>query len=312
MEGMRKVLSFLFVLLFLAGCSGMGQSESKMSESRDSAVEQAEGEMSVQDSDSSMKNEKANDEGRTSEGAGMETLAEERKVIYTAEIHLEVKDIGKAQKEFEGKASAYGGYIVESNANAHENQRSGTMTFRVPQEHFSSFISDAENAAARVANRHVSGQDVTEEYVDLEARLRSKKAVEGRLLKFMEDAEKTEDLLKISSDLSAVQEQIEQLQGRIKYLQNQTSYSTVTIFMEESPHVMAKSDLNLWQKIEKQFAVNINVLLSIMSGLIVMLIGNLPILFMLTFILALVWAALRRRRKGRNPSGAPIEQQPPN
>jgi hypothetical protein len=305
MKGMKSVLPFMLVLLVMIGCSGESQSESKMSQSEDRAVERTEGEMSFQNRDTGTKNEDAGG-GQAAEGADIKAVSAERRVIYTAEIHLEVKDLGKAQMEFEAKAVAYGGYIVDSNSSAYENQRSGTMTFRVPQEHFSAFISDAENAAARVANRHISGQDVTEEYVDLEARLRSKKAVETRLLSFMEEADKTEDLLKISSDLSAVQEQIEQLQGRIKYLQNQTSYATVTIFMEETPHVMAQSELNIWQKVEKQLAVNINLLLSFMSGLVVVLVGNLPILFLMGIILTLIWLSVKRRRK--KPAEPPIQQ----
>jgi hypothetical protein len=307
MKGMKRVLPFILVLLVMIGCSGGSQSESEMSQSEDKAVENStEGEMSFQNRDISSENETTDNGEQGAEAADIKAVSAERKVIYTAEINLEIKDFGKAQKEFEAKAAAYGGYIVESSASAYEKQRSGTMTFRIPQEHFSAFISDAENAAGRVANRHVSGQDVTEEYVDLEARLRSKRAVETRLLSFMEEAQKTEDLLKISSDLSAVQEQIEQLLGRIKYLQNQTSYATVTIFMEESPHVMAQSELNIWQKVEKQLAVNINLLLSFMSGLVVVLVGNLPILFMMGIILTLVWMAVKRR--GKKPTEPPMQQ----
>ncbi len=82
--------------------------------------------------------------------------------------------------------------------------------------------------------RNISGDDVTEEYVDLESRLKSKRVVEERLISFMNNAEKTEDLLKISEDLAEVQEEIETIEGRKKFLENQTSLSTIIITLYEN------------------------------------------------------------------------------
>src|SRR5699024_11926322 len=110
---------------------------------------------------------------------------------------------------------------------------SGQMVVRVPEEHFQTFLTDAEEAAVDVLSREVSGQDVTEEYVDLESRLKSKQVVEERLLEFMDEAEKTEDLLKISDDLSTVQEDIEVIAGKMEYLENHSDYDTVEIIVHE-------------------------------------------------------------------------------
>ena len=81
-------------------------------------------------------------------------------------------------------------------------QVSGSITVRIPQKSFQAFLRDAEGQAAEVLQRRITGTDVTEEYVDLDSRLKSKRVVEERLITFMETAEKTEDLLKISADLS--------------------------------------------------------------------------------------------------------------
>ncbi|MBW9235445.1 DUF4349 domain-containing protein, partial [Leptospira santarosai] len=101
------------------------------------------------------------------------------------------------------------------------------------EENFEKFLLEAEGEAAKVLERNVTGQDVTEQYVDLESRVRSKRAVEERLLDFMSKAQKTEDLLKISEDLAQVQEEIEVMVGKMKYLENQTSFSTIEISMYE-------------------------------------------------------------------------------
>jgi hypothetical protein len=297
------IMSLLLVLL-LAGCSGgMSQDDSKMSAEGDSnsasmenvsddKIGFSEGENQVADAGQDSKAE-----DQTSQEAD-ETSAQ-RMVIFNAEMDIRVKNFEKARNALEQKAKTYNGYIVQSNSNRYDGERqSGTMTFRIPQEHFNAFLNDAEGLSVQVNNRNVSGQDVTEEYVDLESRLKSKKTVEARLMDFMKQAQKTEDLLKISSDLAEVQEQIEQIAGRKKFLENQTAFSTVTITLQENEVPVPKIDndsLNTWQKIKKQFADNINILLAAGSGIIVFLIGNLPILLIVGAIVATIIYLVRKK-----------------
>ncbi|GAE47699.1 DUF4349 domain-containing protein [Mesobacillus boroniphilus] len=275
--------------------------------SQDDSEKSADGDMN-----SSMENVSENEIGFSQEdNVGEDSKAEgqtsietdeaaaQRMVIYNAEMDIRVDNFEKARNALEQKAKAYNGYIVQSNSNRFDGeQQSGTMTFRIPQEHFNAFLNDAEGLSIQVNNRHVSGQDVTEEYVDLESRMKSKKAVEARLLDFMKQAQKTEDLLKISSDLADVQEQIEQIAGRKKFLENQTALSTVTITLQENEVPVSKIDndsLNTWQKIKKQFADNINILLAAGSGIIVFLIGNLPILLIVAAIVAAILYFARKK-----------------
>ena len=100
----------------------------------------------------------------------------------------------------------------------------------------------------------MTGEDITEQYIDLESRVKSKRIVEERLLEFMGKVEKTEDLLKISSDLSKVQEEIELIVGKMKYLENQTSFSTIQIAMYENRVIVLELDsenLDTWRKNQK-------------------------------------------------------------
>lgn len=239
----------------------------------------------------------------TRAGVSEKEAVSQRMVIFNAELDITVKKFENARNALEEKAGRYNGYIVQSDSNRYDdNQQSGTMTFRIPQEHFHAFLNDAEGLSVKVNNRRVSGQDVTEEYVDLESRLKSKKAVEARLLEFMKEAQKTDDLLKISSDLAQVQEDIDQIAGRKKFLENQTAYSTVTIILQENLVAVPKIDnenLNTWQKIKKQFADNINILLAAGSGIIVFFAGNLPILLIVGIIVAGIIYFVRKKNKPR-------------
>jgi hypothetical protein len=275
------------LFLLLAGCSS-NEKDDSASESQD---EKAESKM-----DASISGNKVQEEAAEKEG-----MTDERKVIHQAQLELKVKNLEKAQMKIENKVAEYGGYVVESNVYREDEELvEGTITVRVPEAHFQDFLTDSEGEASEVVGRNVTGQDVTEQYVDLKARLKSKRAVEERLLAFMKDAEKTEDLLKISSDLAVVQEEIEQLTGQMKFLENQTSYSTVTITLSQDRIVVPGIDnkeLNTWERTKKQLATSANLLLKAGSGIIVFIIGNLPILIIIGGAGAVVHWVIKRRGK---------------
>ncbi|MGZ6540081.1 MAG: DUF4349 domain-containing protein [Bacteroidia bacterium] len=221
-------------------------------------------------------------------------------VIYQANLQLRVKKFEQTVQAIEEVVSKYGGYISESNVSkAGTEQVSGSIKIRIPQKHFQDFLHDAEGQAAEVIQRNITGQDVTEEYVDLESRLKSKRVVEERLTTFMKTATKTEDLLKISADLAAVQEDIEIIEGKMKFLENQTALSTVNITLYENKVIVPgieKDHLNTWEKTKKQFMKSTNLLLAGLSGLVVFIIGNLPILLILLILGMGVYFYYKKRR----------------
>lgn len=282
---MKKSLSYLVLLflIMLTACSSNTESKSNM----DFASNES-GKSIAMSEESSEKSEEVKSKKETYE----------RMVIYNADIRMRVKDYPKAQVDMEVKAKKYGGYIVQSNVYKDDkDQMSGSLTVRIPQEHFYDFLHDAQGIAIEVVERNVNGQDVTEEYVDLQARLRSKRTVEERLLEFMKKAQKTEDLLKISNDLAKVQEEIEQIVGRMKYLENQTSLSTISISLFEEKVIVPtieKGDLNTWEKTKKQFMVSTNFLLVAISSIFVFFIGNLPVLITFSILFIVIYFGIRR------------------
>src|SRR5690625_6897413 len=121
------------------------------------------------------------------------------------------------------KVSEYDGYPVESNVYQEDDDHSrGYVKVRIPEKHFQSFLKDTQSEVVNTIERTITGQDITEQYVDLKSRRAAKESVEERLLDFMEEADKTEDLLKISNDLSEDQEEIEVIVVQINYLDNQS------------------------------------------------------------------------------------------
>src|SRR5699024_6815248 len=119
------------------------------------------------------------------------------------------------------------------NEDEEDGSKNGHITARIPQEDFKSFIKTVEEGSSKVLENSTSGEDVTEEYVDLESRLKSKEVVEDRLLTFMEEADKTEDLLKISNGLAEEQQEIESLKRQINDVDDKSDLATVSIYMQE-------------------------------------------------------------------------------
>lgn len=227
---------------------------------------------------------------------------QDRKIIYTADFRVEVKNYQDSVRSLQNSISEFGGYVVESAMyeESENSSTSGYITARIPQEQFDAFTEVVEEGSDNVLESSVSGQDVTEEYIDLESRLKSKEVVEERLLSFMEQAEETEDLLAISNDLANVQEEIEEITGRMNYLQDKSDLATVTIHIQERDVKLSgvgEDDLNTWEKTQEQFMKSINFLISIFSGLFVFLVGNLPLILLLGVIGLIVFWVIRKRRK---------------
>ncbi|WP_078594958.1 DUF4349 domain-containing protein [Evansella clarkii] len=240
------------------------------------------------------------------ESAGVET--QHRMVIYNADLSIEVNDYNSAYNDIQNKTVSAGGFIVESSQHQNDGGAlSGYITVRLPQEHFHSFINDLESGSSTVLEKYVHGNDVTEEYVDLESRLRSQEAVEERLLSFMEQAENTEDLLNISQDLADVQEEIETITGRMNYLENHVAYSTVSIHIRErygsASTLQNTDDLNTWERAQSLFTDTLNFIITFFSGAAVLIIGLSPVLLPLIIAAVLIFFLYKRknRRKEKKP-----------
>ncbi|HZH61286.1 MAG TPA: DUF4349 domain-containing protein [Metabacillus sp.] len=293
------VCSFLLAVI-IGGCSSHSSEESQADQSNPATQNHTAPEIAAELEN---KEEVSTDSAET---VGSETKTQvaspkDRMVIYTANLSIQVNSYDKTLTFIQKELLTFDGYIVNSNSySVEDDSTEGTITVRVPQEHFQAFLKTVESGSTKVIDESINGQDVTEEYVDLESRLKSKQVVEKRLLEFMEKAEKTEDLLKISTDLATVQEEIEQLKGRMNYLDNQVNLATISIFIKESKvnvPDLENNELNTWTETKKQFMETLNFVLRAISSFIVFFIGSLPVLFILGGILIIIWFILKRKRK---------------
>lgn len=153
----------------------------------------------------------------------------QRLIVRTANLSIVVKDTGAALDQISALATRMNGFVVASQTSKVDQATRASITIRVPAEKFDDAIKQIEALATDVQNRNIKGEDVTEQYTDLQSRLRNLEATEAQLQKIMERADKTEDVLAVYNQLSQTRGEIEQVKGRIQYLEQSAALSSITV-----------------------------------------------------------------------------------
>ena len=236
---------------------------------------------------------------------GLEQV-EERMIIWTGNVSLIVKDAEESLEEVESIAKDLGGYVVNSSSWYQDDQLRARLSIRVPAEEFDAAMARLKDLAIRVENRNISTQDVTEEYTDLDARLRNLEATETELLELLtevrERTSKAEDILAVHREITSIRGQIEQLKGRMQYLEKMTAMATINV--ELIPDVLAKPLVVAgWRPTgtaANALRTLIKTLQRIVDAALWLIIYVLPTLVVIAipfFILWAIWRRWRRKRK---------------
>lgn len=225
-----------------------------------------------------------------------------RKIIYQAYLDLEVKQYPNVIQNIEETVTDMDGYLVSNHTSRLENQlHQGNLVLRIPQETLDSFFNFLENHdQISINQRNLTGEDVTDQYIDLETRLKAREQLEERLLSFMEEAKTTKDLLSISNDLADVQYEIEQIKGQMNYIENRSDLATVELHLiEQEAELAHNKNLNVWARVKEQWLNNYNHLLIGLSNLFVIVVGNIPILILVCIVGWLFYRIYRKRKHKR-------------
>lgn len=164
----------------------------------------------------------------------------DQRIIREARLELRVEE-GSFQEQWDRLRSitaGVGGYLSDAQVGTEQRGDTrythGTVTVRIPVENFDDTLAEISEIGERIS-LSMSSQDVTEEYVDLESRLRHWQAVEAFHLELLDRAQTVEEALKVQAQLSQIQLTIEQIQGRLRYLSSRTEFATLSVFMTELP-----------------------------------------------------------------------------
>lgn len=167
-------------------------------------------------------------------GVAPQAQAQERLVIENADLAIVVRDPKAKMAEVSALANQFGGFVVSSNlyqsyTSFGKEVPEATIVIRVPAERLDEALNRIKEDAVDIQYENRSGQDVTSQYVDLQAQLKAKQAAEAKLLEIMDQAVRAEDVLAIYLQVQTVQTEIEQLKGQIKYLEESAAMSAISV-----------------------------------------------------------------------------------
>jgi hypothetical protein len=188
------------------------------------------------------------DEAPTPQGAGFAAAVDsawptEQMLIRTAALRLRVEDVAEAHEEVARIAREANGYVADTDLSAEAGPTHATMTIRVPAEGLDSVL-DSVVALGTLLKKEISAKEVTEEYVDLDSRKRNLEREEERLLALLSRAGRIKDLLEVEQTLARVRGQVEQIAGRMRYLENRVALSTVRVRLEgPQPEPMVRASI---------------------------------------------------------------------
>ena len=158
----------------------------------------------------------------------------ERLIVRNGNLTLEVDKVVEAMDNVTDIAAIMGGYVVSSYKYEDEEGISGEISIRIPSDRFDEAFDRLHQIAKAVPYEHTDSRDVTEEYVDLQARLKNLEATELQYLELLKKAETVDEMLQVQRELSNVRGLIEQLQGRIKYLERVSEMALIDVSLNES------------------------------------------------------------------------------
>lgn len=302
-----KWLGLVFALL-LSACAYGGRADQLVSEESYYAGESAP----VAPSSRDVSVTTVEGEGLTSDGVANQVMDQqqvagdvERLIIRTGQLSIVVANTEETMAAITSLVNGNEGWIVSSNVYQYSYQSdeaaAGDMTVRVPAGQFEELMNQIKDLALEVSQESSSGQDVTEEYVDLTARLANLEATAERVRAFLDESQNVEEALAVNVELSRLEGEIESYKGRIQYLSQSAAFSTITIAI--TPDVLSQPiQVAGWQPqgvARDAIESLIEAFQWLASVLIWLVLYLLPLLLVVGLPLWLLVRWVRRRRSGR-------------
>ena len=225
--------------------------------------------------------------------------ADNRKIIYTATLAIVVDDFSGVEDSVAALVKQHGGFVAAANVSLNQgSQRSGTWTVRIPVASFEQFL-NASGDLGVPEQREQHGQDVTEEFVDLDARIRSKKKLEERILELLADNKgEIKDVIEVERELSRVRTEIEQMEGRLRYLTDRTDLTTVTLHVREEQDYTPPQAPGLSSQIATTWSHSTGAIVAAAQNLLLAFVACVPWLLLAVVALVPIW---RWRARGIGP-----------
>jgi len=153
----------------------------------------------------------------------------ERKIIKEGSITFETDDLQATRQLITTAVAESGGYLAQDNAYNEYDRIQHQLVLRIPADKFDTLLNKISASAKKLDSKNISAQDVTEEFIDVQARLKTKKELEKRYLELLKQAKKVDEILNIEREIGTLRSDIESIEGRLKYLTDKVSFGTLTV-----------------------------------------------------------------------------------
>lgn len=220
-----------------------------------------------------------------------ELNSNDRKVVKNGNANIEVENFDSSISKIKELANKYEGFVTNSNMWISDSEtKSGNITIKIPEKRFEEF-SDSLVQIGKIKSKETSGYDVTEEYIDLQARLKNLKNQEKRYTELLDMAKDVQDVLAIEVQLGRIRGEIESYEGRLKYLDNTTTFGTFYINLYEPEKIVHEWGIkNTFDRAIDAFIVSV-------AGIIILGGFFIPILILLGIIYVIAKYIRKRVKK---------------
>jgi hypothetical protein len=214
------------------------------------------------------------------------SLKTEPMIIRKGTMNIEIENYPESEKEMFRIINNLNGYVSNSGSNVNTSGRKqGKIDIRIQGKDFDALINEISKTG-KVMSLDINSSDVTDEFIDLEARVITQKALEERLINLLnERTAKLTDVVEVEEKLADVRSHIESMQGRMRFLKNQAEYSTLTISFFEPYFPQTTTSSGFFYELSGAFKEGLEGLTDVIAGLITFTVATSPliILFLLTF-----------------------------
>jgi Na+-transporting methylmalonyl-CoA/oxaloacetate decarboxylase gamma subunit len=229
-------------------------------------------------------------------------------IIKNGQLDLQVQDVDAAVEQVTQVALSHGGYVLSTDTQTVDDRKRATVVITVAVDQFESAMAGLRDIGDKVLRESASGEDVTSEYVDLQAQQRNLEATIERVRGFLDEAQTVEDALAVNQELSRLESELEQVKGRIKYLEGRSAQSTITVNLQTEPEIAAVGPWTPGRTVQQAARTSGHVLRFLFDAtifIVIVLVPPLLILAVLVWIMAAVIRRLRRRRPRPAPQSPP-------
>ena len=170
-----------------------------------------------------------NSEFQTDEKKSENVEIDVRKIIKQGEIRFETADVNVTRQFILRTLQELNGYISKENAYDYSNRLEHRLIIRIPADKFDMLLKNISDSVDKLDGKNVDVLDVTEEYIDVEARLKTKKELQAKFVELLKQATRVDEILNIQKEIGNLQTEIETVEGRMRYLKDRIAFSTLTV-----------------------------------------------------------------------------------